>query len=88
MWRYIITLLVAVFASKQAIAAPMAKDINRVSISSMTTSTICDVWCVMIPIFLFGLLVYIITLLFWFDNAFVWAYNLGVPRKIFHGECG
>lgn len=63
MWRYIITLLVAVFASKQAIAAPMAKDINRISIASMTTSTICDVWCVMIPIFLFGLLVYIITLL-------------------------
>lgn len=63
MWRYIITLLVAVFASKQAIAAPIAKDINRVSFTSMTTSTICDMLCVMIPIFLFGLLVYIITLL-------------------------
>ena len=37
MWRYIITLLVAVFASKQAIAAPMAKDIDRVSLASMTT---------------------------------------------------
>ena len=22
------------------------------------------------------------------SGAFVWAYNLGVPRKIFHGECG
>lgn len=63
MWRYIITLLVAAFASKQAIAAPMAKDINRVSFTSMTISTICDMLCVMIPIFLFGLLVYIITLL-------------------------
>ena len=63
MWRYIITLLVAVFVSKQAIAAQMAKDINRVSFTSMTTSTICDMLCVMIPIFLFGLLVYIITLL-------------------------
>ena len=63
MWRYIITLLVAVFASKQAIAAPIAKDINRVSFTSMTTSTICDMLSVMIPIFLFGLLVYIITLL-------------------------
>ncbi len=64
MWRYIITLLVAVFASKQAIAAPMAKDINRVSFTSMTTSTICDMLCVMIPIFLLGLFVYVITLLF------------------------
>lgn len=74
MWRYIITLLVAVFASKQAIAAPIAKDINRVSFTSMTTSTICDMLCVMIPIFLFGLLVYIITLLL--ERFFYRKYSL------------
>ena len=74
MWRYIITLLVAVFVSKQAIAAPTAKDINRVSFTSMTTSTICDMLCVMIPIFLFGLLVYIITLLL--EHFFYRKYGL------------
>lgn len=74
MWRYIITLLVAVFVSKQAIAAPMAKDINRVSFTSMTISTICDMLCVMIPIFLFGLLVYIITLLL--EHFFYRKYGL------------
>ena len=79
MLRYIITLLVAVFASKQAIAAPMAKDIDRVSIASMTTSTICDVWCVMVPIFLFGLLVYIITLLL--ERFFYRKYGLYKKNK-------
>lgn len=64
MWKYIITLLVAAFASKQAIAAPTANEVNNVSFASMVVSTFCDILYVMIPIFLLGLFVYVITLLF------------------------
>ena len=63
MWKYIITLLVAAFASKQAIAAPTNNVIDRVSFASMILSMLSDVLCVMIPIFLFGLLIYVIILL-------------------------
>lgn len=63
MWKYIITLLVAAFASKQAIASPTNNVVDRVSFTSMTFSMLGDVLCVMTPIFLFGLLIYIITLL-------------------------
>lgn len=63
MWKYIITLLVAAFASKQAIASPTNNVVDRVSFISMTFSMLGDVLCVMTPIFLFGLLIYIITLL-------------------------
>ncbi len=74
MWRYIITLLVAAFASKQAIAAPTANGVNNVSIASMMVSTFCDILYVMIPIFLLGLFVYVITLLF--EHFFYRKYGL------------
>lgn len=74
MWRYIITLLVAAFASKQAIAASIASEVNKVSFMSMIVSTFCDMLCVMIPIFLLGLFVYIIILLF--EHFFYRKYGL------------
>lgn len=79
MWKYIITLLVAVFASKQAIAAPTNNVVDRVSFTSMTFSMLGDVLCVMIPIFLFGLLVYIITLLL--ERFFYRKYGLYKKNK-------
>ena len=43
MWKYIITLLVAAFASKQAIASPTNNVVDRVSFTSMTFSMLGDV---------------------------------------------